>query len=300
MKSIFTKTAHNFIAHRTPSEKILIPSHKRLLEKLHNFKGPFQLISDFDATLTKFNVNGVRVSTISMLTKNVLNDEEYKKAKQLFEKYHPVEVDPKIGLEEKAELMTKWWEQEYAIISQANFTKRHLESIVDITPIFLRHGVDRTVELLHKHSLDFSVVSGGIGNFIEQVMQKVVPNSVEILSNFLEFDHTETFKGFSKPTIHSLNKHEVFRHRQLQNNVLLIGDVPYDLLTVKDKQVNTLSIGFYNCQNTYDLETYKKHFDILVLNDGDFCVVEYIVSHLLGVSKPKKETLEELDKLING
>lgn len=43
-----------------------------------------------------------------------------------------------------------------------------------------------------------------------------------------------------------------------------------------------LKIGFVNDVNKYDIQEYRSLFDVLILNDGNFCVVEALLAWLEG------------------
>jgi len=69
---------------------------KQGVDKLH-------VLADFDQTLTKSFINGKHVpSIISILRDNNYLTPDYPdKAKALYAKYHPIEIDPNVSLEEK-------------------------------------------------------------------------------------------------------------------------------------------------------------------------------------------------------
>lgn len=45
---------------------------------------------------------------------------------------------------------------------------------------------------------------------------------------------------------------------------------------------NVIKIGFLNDLKIYELENYEKVFDIIVMNDGDFTIVNYLLSFIEG------------------
>ena len=45
---------------------------------------------------------------------------------------------------------------------------------------------------------------------------------------------------------------------------------------------NAIKVGFLNDLKIYELENYEKVFDIIVLNDGDFTIVNYLMSFIEG------------------
>mgnify|MGYP001614629085 FL=1 len=65
------------------------------------------ILADFDKTLTKAFVNGEKIpSVISVLRDgNYLTKDYSEKAHKLYEKYHPIEINPEISLEEKKKAM---------------------------------------------------------------------------------------------------------------------------------------------------------------------------------------------------
>lgn len=62
-----------------------------------------QVITDFDATLTKFHVNGKRCdSSYGIIANSPLVPAKLKQeAKELFEKYYPIEINVELTAEEK-------------------------------------------------------------------------------------------------------------------------------------------------------------------------------------------------------
>ena len=92
-------------------EKIKTKISKEGLNKFH-------VISDFDRTLTKEFVNGKRIpSIISILREERHLTEDYpEKAQGLFDKYHPIERDPKKSVEEKKKTLHKWWMEHFDLL----------------------------------------------------------------------------------------------------------------------------------------------------------------------------------------
>src|SRR3989344_8153603 len=96
--------------------EIIISNNKKLEEiKKKIFKEgkeKFQVITDFDNTLTKAFINGKSTpSIISILrNENYLTPDYPSKAHALFNKYHPIEISIEINDKEKKKAMKKWWE----------------------------------------------------------------------------------------------------------------------------------------------------------------------------------------------
>jgi cytosolic 5'-nucleotidase 3 len=80
-------------------KNVIIANALVLAEKIKKFSegglDTIQVVSDFDKTLTKFKINGEKVSSVI----SVLRDEKYltpdysDRAKALFNLYHPFEID---------------------------------------------------------------------------------------------------------------------------------------------------------------------------------------------------------------
>ena len=87
----------------------IIISNKDNFEKVLNsmkswWAWSVHILSDFDRTLTYSKIGGEeRPSIISVLRRNWYLWEEYtKKAYELYDCYHPIEIDPNIPMNEKS------------------------------------------------------------------------------------------------------------------------------------------------------------------------------------------------------
>lgn len=73
-----------------------------------------QVISDFDHTITKQGkVNGRNVeSSFGILDScKSLSKTYIEKSKALYLKYRPMEIDPKLPMDAKIDMMIEWWSQ---------------------------------------------------------------------------------------------------------------------------------------------------------------------------------------------
>jgi len=92
-------------------ENILISNQENLDKKIDDIRqdgaSKLHIVSDFDKTLTRFANNGERNgSLIAVLrNENYLNEEYSIGAKDLFDKFHPYEIDPNLDIEQKNEKM---------------------------------------------------------------------------------------------------------------------------------------------------------------------------------------------------
>lgn len=96
-------------------DNIVVASSKELENKIEKFSkqraSSIHVLADFDQTLTKALVDGEKSpSLISILRDgNYLTADYAAKAHELFNQYHPIEIDPNISLEEKKLKMQEWW-----------------------------------------------------------------------------------------------------------------------------------------------------------------------------------------------
>ena len=83
------------------------------------------ILTDFDRTFTKAFFRKEKVSSlISKLRRGDYISKEYsQKAKELFEKYHPIEVSNKITPKEKSEKMLEWWSTHYKLLIESGLTE---------------------------------------------------------------------------------------------------------------------------------------------------------------------------------
>lgn len=70
-----------------------------------------QVVSDFDHTITKQRTsNGAVATSFEIFTScKSLPSNYISESKKLFNKYHPIEIDPSIPLVEKVNYMIEWW-----------------------------------------------------------------------------------------------------------------------------------------------------------------------------------------------
>jgi len=114
-------------------------------EKLH-------ILADFDRTLTYAFVNARRIPSLI----SILRDEKYltpdypEKANALFDKYHPIEIDPFIPLEEKKKFMKEWWKIHFELLINSKLSKKDVERAMGSSNIVLRAGIAEFLNQLLK------------------------------------------------------------------------------------------------------------------------------------------------------
>ncbi|KAJ9553807.1 hypothetical protein OSB04_017852 [Centaurea solstitialis] len=256
----------------------------------------FQVIADFDNTLTKYWVDGCRGQSSHALLQQE-NPEYNAKRDELFNYYHPIEYDPNIPVDEKTKLMEEWWGKTHGLLIEGGLTYDAIRSSVASGVIAFREGVERDIPVL--------IFSAGLADIIEEVLRQKLHRTfknVKIVSNRMKFDQNGNLVSFTGKLIHSLNKNEhaldmaASLHDHLgevddqiidsasvkkRTNVLLLGDHMGDLRMSDGLNYETrISVGFLNHNIENSLDSYRKGFDIVYLDDAPMSGVVKLVSEL--------------------
>ncbi|KAL7107905.1 hypothetical protein ACP275_06G082700 [Erythranthe tilingii] len=270
------------------------------------FDGPskLQVIADFDATLTKYWIDGQRGHSSHGLLQQG-NPEFDLKRQKLYDYYHPLEINPTIPLDEKAKLMEEWWEKTHALLIEGGLSYGAIKSSVANSRIAFREGVTELFELLERSNVPVLIFSAGLADIIEEVLRQKLHRSfknVRIVSNRMVFDQNGDLVSFKGKTIHVLNKNEHALdmagplHDQLgdangltgdvssvksRTNVLLLGDHIGDLGMSDGLNYNTrISVGFLNDNIESSSDSYRSAFDVVYMNDAAMWGVVKLASQL--------------------
>ncbi|ONI21573.1 hypothetical protein PRUPE_2G073700 [Prunus persica] len=264
-----------------------------------------KVIADFDGTLTKYWVNGCRGQSSHGLLQQE-NPEYDKKRQELYEHYHPLEFSPTIPIEEKTKLMEEWWTKTHGLLIEGGLTYDGIRQSVADSTIAFREGVVELFEFLEERDIPILIFSAGLADIIEEVLRQKIHRlfkNVKIVSNRMVFDNNGHLVSFQGKTIHSLNKNEhaldmaAPLHDRLgdnidattyenasvktRRNVLLLGDHIGDLgMSDGLNYENRISVGFLNDNVENSLDSYRKTFDIVYLNDAPMWGVVKLVSQL--------------------
>lgn len=255
----------------------------------------FHILADFDGTLIKhFAPDGSKVPSLI----SILRDEGYltpdysRKAKALFAKYHPLEINPKISKEEKKKAMQTWWTKHYNLLIKSKLNKKDIQQAVQSQRVRFRQGVKEFLEFLKQKNIPLVIISsGGLGTESIRLYLKnknLLFSNIYIISNEFTWDKDGYLIGIKKPIIHVKNKDEtILKNFSFYNkiakrkNVLLLGDSEsdVDMITGFDYD-NLLKIGFWNEPTVKNAKDYKKNYDILIKNDGTFEQVNQILKQM--------------------
>lgn len=288
--------------------EVMVGEPQLLQKKISSIRleGPskLQVVADFDATLTKYWVEGQRGhSSHGLLQQGNL---EYDlKREELYDYYHPLEIDPAIPLDEKAKLMEEWWGKTHALLIEGGLNYDAIRSSVAKSRITFREGVIELFELLERNNVPVLIFSAGLADIIEEVLRQKLHrsfNNVRIVSNRMVFDGNGNLVSFKGKTIHVLNKNEHAIdmagpiHDQLgdadgliddtssvklRTNVLLLGDHIGDLGMSDGLNYNTrISVGFLNDNIETSSDSYRNAFDVVYMNDASMRGVVKLTSQL--------------------
>ncbi len=254
-------------------------------------------LADFDRTLTKsFSSDWEkRPSLISVLRKEWYLSEEYsKQAYALFDKYHPIEADPQIDLEEKKKQMSIWWESHLDLLVKSWLNLSDISKVVDSWIIQLRDGCEEMFEMLNSKNIPIVIISANwLGtDSIKLYLQKNdldYPN-IHIISNSFNYDSNWYVTSYNYPVIHTFNKDEtvlselpeIYDIVKNRKDVILLWDSLWDHHMIDGFDYdNLLKIGFLNENIQDNLEEYQKRYDVLITNDWDINFVNNLLKKIL-------------------
>lgn len=254
------------------------------------------ILSDFDRTLTCAFVNNEKVPSLI----SVLRDEKYltpdysKKAHAFFDKYRPIEINPNILLSEKKKAMRQWWSKHNNLLIKSGLNKKDIKKVIQSNKIVFRKGVLKFFNILHNHNIPMIIMSSsGLGkDSISLYLKnyKILRDNIYIISNQLIWDKNGNMIDFKKPIIHGANKDEtivkdfpnIYKKIKDRKNVILLGDNLNDIGMIEGfDYCHLIKIGFLNEKVEENLETYKKNYDVILLNDSPIFYVNNLLKKII-------------------
>lgn len=275
-----------------------IISDKENLEKLKQKikKGgseKIHVLADFDKTLTKAFVNNEQQPTViaQIRSGNYLTPDYPARAHALFEKYHPIEIDPKISRQEKIKQMEEWWTSHANLLVECGLTREIMKKVAKESPIYYREGTLEMIDFLHENNIPLVIMSAGPGDMISDYLQKEgkLYNNVHIIAYLYKFDKSGKVTGIKEPIIHSMNKHEtavknfpVFKHIKDRKNVILLGDSLEDVGMAEGFDYeNLIKIGFLNENKEEMLPYFKERYDVILADDASMSFVNGLLHEII-------------------
>jgi len=253
-----------------------------------------QVIADHDRTLSRAHYKNERIETChGIMDNSPLMPPYYREeANKLFNKYYPIEVDPIMTEEEKIPLMIEWYENIHKLLLKCGITRTSVSSMVQHSNVRLRDGTEELFSKLKSKSVPILIFSAGMGDILEEVLRHfdVYNDNVKVVSNFFEYDEQGNVTGFKSAIIHMFNKNEnaihesdYFKKISGRNNVILLGDSLGDIKMAcgVPQPNNVLKIGFLNDKIEERMETYKKNFDIVLVDDQTMDVCNNLIDLIM-------------------
>ena len=224
--------------------KAIIPNPRNLEVLKNKIKGygNLHVISDFDRTLTYGFIDGKKTPSIISILRdgNYLEEGYSSKAHAFFDKYHPIEIDPNIPLEDKRKVMKKWWDLHNRLLIESNLSKSDLQNIVDNGHVRFREGINDFLDILNENNIPLIIFSAsGCGDAIEMFFDKIGRNysNIYYVTNKFDWNEKGTAISVNEPVIHCMNKDEtilkeiseIYNVIKNRKNVILLGDSVGDL-----------------------------------------------------------------------
>lgn len=277
---------------------ILIPNLQEFNEKLQRIiawgKDNFHVIADFDRTLTKTFAEGKpTVSLITRLQNGFFPPEYADKSNAIFNKYHPIEIDPNISLEEKKKAMTKRWDEQFNLMLSYGLTRKIIEDAMDSEDTNFRAWCADFFDTLHNNNIPLLILSAsGLGYdsiyYCLKHENKLYEN-IDIISNAFIRDETGKAVWVREPIIHSFNKDEtvvknlpIYEDIKDRKNILLLGDGIGDAgMADGFDYENIIKIWFLNNDTPENREKFSETFDLIILDDGDMEEVNKIIKQIV-------------------
>lgn len=224
--------------------------NKDKLRKIKLNKNNFYVAIDFDKTIT-----AAKSCDSWDASGNILGEEFRKKSYELHKKYGPIELDYTISFEEKKNAMEEWYYESFKSYYTYGLTKEKLKESINNSNLIFRSGAKEFLYNMYKNNIPVIILSAGIGNVIEQFLQKnnCYYNNMNIISNFISFDKDGNIEKHKGELIHTLNKtmdghiteefSEKIKDRAYR---LLFGDVIEDKNMVPiEEEDRTISIRIF-------------------------------------------------------
>jgi len=282
-------------------DNIIIPNPEQLNKTIENMKkdgaNKLHILSDFDQTLTKgFYKSQKAASIISHLRNgNYLTSDYAKKSHDLFDKYHPIEIDSKLPIEQRKKEMEEWWKLHFKLLIDSGLDKKTIiqstKDTIEEDTLDFRENSNEFFNILKDNDIPLIIMSSSVGDLISEfIKQKQLDfNNIHIISNLFEFDKSGKSIKIKK-IVHVFNKHElelkslpIYKELLNRKNVILMGDSLGDLGMVSGFPYdNLIRIGFLNENKENNLEEFKKNYDIIFTDDPDMTYVSELLKKIIG------------------
>lgn len=108
--------------------------------------------------------------------------------------YLPIEFDPNLSDEQKVPYMEEWWNQSHGELIRSGVKRHLLSETVASANVVLRDGAPDFLAKTHQLSVPVLIFSAGIGNVIEEILQRFECcfDNIQVASNYMNFNKQVT------------------------------------------------------------------------------------------------------------
>jgi 5'-nucleotidase len=288
------------VEHALQADHIHVKRLNEVTTKLKRMSqdGPerFQIMSDFDRTLSPYLVNGKHCCSTHGVPQasSILSQEFSDKTLTLHKKYYPIEVSSVLSHEEKTQSMIEWWTLAHSLMVEYGLKQEHLEPMVRDANIDLRPGCSLLFDTANRYGVPVLIFSAGLGGVIAEVIRQkaILYPCIRILANEMEFSEKGDLQGVREPLVHTFNKAKIAVHHKAvfeevkdRSNILLLGDSTGDPHMAdafeEEHSLNIVKIGFLNCREEELLARYQELYDIVLTGDSSLDVVNTLLVYIL-------------------
>ena len=277
---------------------ILISNPQEFEVKLQNIiawgKEHFHVIADFDRTLTKAFAEGKpTVSLITRLQNGFFPPEYADESNAIFHKYHPIEIDSAIPLDQKKEAMHKRWTEQFNLMFSYWLTRDIIKKAMKSEQTDFREWYAQFFDILNAHHIPLLILSAS-GLWYESIYyclkhENRLHENIDIISNAFDRDEEGRAIAAREPIIHSFNKDEtvvknfsMYDEIKDRKNILLLGDWLGDSHMADGFDYETIiKIWFLNHDTPENREQFQKRYDLIILDDGPMDEVNEILKKIL-------------------
>lgn len=250
-------------------------------KKIDNLKHvkDYAVITDFDWTLST-----VTSQTSMGIVPDYIGGELLKKRKEIFEYYHPIELDYTIPDDEKSKLMKEWARKSFSLLSEY-ITEDIIINATKSAKTYLRSGTKEFLKSLYEKNIPVIVMSAGIGNVIKNFLKKeeILFDNVTVVANIFEFKNKKPILDLEN-IVYTSNKNYYNIPENIRNiieekeKIILFGDVIEDLKMINKEQLNkTITCGFLDKNIESNLNVFNENFDIVLTENKDFNSIKDII-----------------------
>ncbi|CAD8153145.1 unnamed protein product [Paramecium pentaurelia] len=277
-------------------EKLIIRNPEELKSKIEKMISEgakqMQIVTDFDQTISSF----LSPATFSLFRMSELSPQDFKnKMQSYYDYYVPIEKDQSIKIEEKNKHMHEWYQKVSEAFHEAKFTKSLSCQILNTSHIYLRYLFEPFFNKCVEEHVPFHIVSGGLDRVINTILSSIheidTYDEMTLHTNQMLFQDDTLEKMEMLVTATTKAKILETSGIQFRNNTILLGDLPSDFYMTKFLNIpNQVSIGFLAQDHAYQLEEYKKLYDITIIGDPSFLVPLVLLSKVMGYPLSEEQT----------